>query len=548
MFTIKRSSAAAWLLCLLLLGGAEAFPQSASPGAKPAGAPAQPEAPVDALGRNTPLGTVQGFLTAARKRDDQIAASYLNTTLRGEDAAALARRLFVVLNRRMPARINQISNSPEGSTSDSLPLNQELVGTIATRDGKVDVILERVERRDTGSIWLFSADTLAAIPDLYAEISATSRPEQLLPQFLVRTRIFGVPMFAWLAVVLGLPLLYLLAALPVRWVSNLAFRWRPRSLKGIPAGAESAEKPARLLILAFLIDWLASAFGFSLRARQFWVDVANTITIASVVWLLIVVNSWLEEYVRRALASRLVGHASVLRLARRALDTIIVLCGLFVALHYFGVNPTAALAGLGVGGIAVALAAQKTLENVIGGISLILDQAVRVGDSLKVGEFAGTVESVGLRSTRIRTMDRTVVSVPNGQIAAMSLETLSVRDKYWFHPPVRLRRETTLDQMQRVVEGMRALLAAESSVEGDSVRVRFLAFGQTSLDVDVHAYIFAKDWAQFLEIQERLLFRMMEIVQAAGTSLAVPSQVTYIANQPSTDAAALPGKSDVAGV
>ena len=95
---------------------------------------------------------------------------------------------------------------------------------------------------------------------------------------------------------------------------------------------------------------------------------------------------------------------------------------------------TAVVAGIGVGGIAVALAAQKTLENLIGGITIVSDQPIRVGDFCRVGEYQGTVQAVGLRSTRIRTLGRTVVSIPNGQLAVMNIENFSLRDKIWFQP------------------------------------------------------------------------------------------------------------------
>ena len=122
---------------------------------------------------------------------------------------------------------------------------------------------------------------------------------------------------------------------------------------------------------------------------------------------------------------------------------MVIFVGMLVTLRYFGVNPTGALAGLGIGGIAVALAAQKTLENIVGGVSIILDQSVRVGDTLKVGDVLGTVREIGLRSTQIRTLDRTTVSVPNGQIANMTLENLSSRDKFWLHPILGLHYNTT---------------------------------------------------------------------------------------------------------
>jgi MscS family membrane protein len=252
------------------------------------------------------------------------------------------------------------------------------------------------------------------------------------------------------------------------------------------------------------------------------------IAIVACIWLLMILNGWGEHYLvwRRRNVS---GSASVLRLVRRVIDGLILFAGLLYCLYHFGVNPAAAFAGIGVGGIAVALAAQKTLENVIAGVSLIADEAVRVGDTLKVGEMLGTVEGVGLRSTRIRTFDRTVVSVPNGQIANMSLETLSVRDKYWFHPVVGLRYETNSVQLRSVVTNIRRLLTEHTQVELDSVRVRFLRMAACSLDVDVFAYVFARDWNEFLEIQEELLLSVIDIVQQAGAEIAFPSQTMYLA-------------------
>jgi MscS family membrane protein len=122
-----------------------------------------------------------------------------------------------------------------------------------------------------------------------------------------------------------------------------------------------------------------------------------------------------------------------------------------------------------------------------------------------------------------------VVSVPNGQIANMSLETLSVRDKYWFHPVVGLRYETNSVQLRSVVKNIRSLLAEHSQVELDSVRVRFLRMAACSLDVDVFAYVFARDWNEFLEIQEELLLSVIDIVQQAGAEIAFPSQTMYLA-------------------
>jgi MscS family membrane protein len=141
----------------------------------------------------------------------------------------------------------------------------------------------------------------------------------------------------------------------------------------------------------------------------------------------------------------------------------------------------------------------------------------------------GAVEDVGLRSTRIRTMDRTVVSVPNGQIANMSLETLSARDKFWFHPLVGLRYETTPAQLRSIVTGVRELLTAHPKLDSLSVRANFLRLGASSVDVEIFAYVFAIDWVDFLDIQGELLLSVMDIIKQAGAEIAFPSQTMYLA-------------------
>jgi MscS family membrane protein len=492
---------------------------------------AKPEVPKDALDRTTPRGAVLGFVSAARKGDYDVAAQYLNTRLRGKDAEYLARQLFVVLDLRLPARLNALSDVPEGSLSNPLKPNQELAGTISTVNGNVDIILERVERGKAGLLWLFSSKTLESIPDVFAEINEVS-VDSVLPGFLVNTHFLGIVLFEWLAVFVGLPLVYLSTTLLNLFLKHLIGKWRRRLHKNpdLP-NPQILPIPIRILLLAAVIRWLLTILSLPLLARQFWFSTASIITIAGCVWLSILINGRAEEYISRHLQNRNhTGTTSVLRLARRTIDGLIIFVGMLVTLYYFGVMPTAALAGLGVGGIAVAFAAQKTLENVIGGVSLILDGVVRVGDFLKVGEILGTVDDIGLRSTRIRTLDRTMVSVPNGQIANLSIENLSARDRFWFHPTLRLGYGTTSGQLNAVLVSIRSLLGETRLVDPASVHVRFLNFGTSFLEVEVFAYILARDWNQFLEIQERLLLRIMVSVESAGVQIALPSQTIFIAS------------------
>jgi MscS family membrane protein len=516
-------------LCILFLSpiSAPAWVQVVTLGGP---APTKPEFAKDALGRSTPRGTVLGFLSAAHQGDYEAAARYLNTPLRDKSATALAQKLFVVLDRRLPARLNQLSDEPEGSLLDPFKPQQDLIGTISGANGNVDILVERVDPVNSGAIWLFASQTLDSIPDLYEDINVVS-VDTILPQSWVKTRLAGIPLFEFLVAFVGLPLFYSLTALLSRLLGPLVglLHRRLRKKADLP-NPEVLPKPIRLLFLAAVVRWTLSKVTLPLVARQFWVSVATFMTIAGCVWLLIVLNSAFEGVIRQRLTRRRSnsGAASIVRLGRRVADLLTVFVGLLIAFHHFGVNLTPALAGLGVGGIAVALAAQKTLENVIGGASVIFDKVVKVGDVLKVGDTQGTVEDIGLRSTRIRTPDRTVISLPNGQVANAGLENVSARDKFWFHPDLSLTRETTPIQMRNVLDGINSLLAQHRLVELDSIRVRFVRFGASSLDVQVLAYVLADDWNAFLEIQQALLLQIMDVVQAAGTQLAIQSHAMYL--------------------
>ena len=516
--------------------GLLAQPEPAAGGAAAQTRPVEP--PTDPLGRSTPRGTALGFLEAARKGDHELARQYLDAPTGGKPADDLSHQLFVVLDKKLPARLTLISDEPEGSLSDPLRPNQDVVGTVTGKDGPIPILVERIRREKNEPIWLFSKTTLDSIPGLYQEVSA-SEPSGFLPGWLTGVRLGESRLGEWLSVLLAIPIVYLATGLLNRLLVPLV---RPvwRRLAGEDGRQIRTVLPvaARLLLLALVGRWLVSFLSLSLLVRQFWSNVARMLTIVTVVWLLIVIAGKIERYIQRRIASPNGAAAlSLLRLSRRAVELLLIFGGLLATLRHFGVDPTPALAGLGVGGIAIALAAQKTLENVIAGASLIFDQAVRLGDVLKMGDIVGTVDHIGLRSTRIRTLDRTIVSVPNGQIANASLETISARDKFWFRPVVTLRYETTPKQLHVVLDGIRNMLETHASVDRATTVVRFVRLGTFSLDVEVSAYLFARNWNHFLELQEQLLFGITELVERAGTSIAFPSQTMYLTDRQSALAA-----------
>lgn len=479
-------------------------------------------------------------MAAARDGKNEVAALYLNTALRGQALADLTNQLYVVLNGRLPVRLNVLSDRPEGSLANPLAPDRDVVGTIPTSRGQLDIALERVNVRNAGRVWLFARTTLDAIPDVYREVDLV-QVDRFLPRFLTY-RVAGIRLFEWLSITVAIPCLYRLLGVLDVVIRPLIAWWRRRIGQSAEPSAIRIPGAVRLLLLVVAILTIIPNVDFPLAERQLWAAIAGLLAIAGMVWLLLLCNDHGERYVQRRVRDLNLGESRALvRLARRIADVVVISAGGVAMLYYFGFNPTAALAGLGIGGIAVALAAQKTLENVIGGFSIVFDKAVRVGDVLKLGNTTGTVDQIGLRSTRIRTLDRTIVTVPNGQIATADIETLSVRDKFWFRHVIGVSYQTTAAQMRTVISGFRDLLVGHERVEIDSVRAQFFRLSASSLDIEVSAYIAAADWVGFLAVQQELLLQMMEIVEQSGTEIAFPTQILHVREEGAPALASLSG-------
>jgi MscS family membrane protein len=362
--------------------------------------------------------------------------------------------------------------------------------------------------------------------------------ESYLPKPLLEIHFLSLSLWQWMAILLVIPVALILARAFKRLLIPL-LRPAVRYLTKEQDDRQLARiaGPVQLLTLVIASHWSVSLLALPFLARQFWARVAVTLAIIATVWLLIRLNNIVAELAGRHLAhTQRAASITIVRLVQRLVTATAVVAGALVFLYAVGMDLTAALAGLGVGGLAIAFAAQKTLENLFGGIMITSDQPVRVGDFCRFGDQVGTVEDIGLRSTQIRTPDRTLVSVPNGQLASMSLENFALRDKIWFHPTIQVRYETTADQLRYVLAEIRQLLYTHPKVDTFSARIRFVGFGTSSLNLEIFAYVLATDYAVFLEIQEDLLLRIMDILERSGTGLALPSRTTYVTRDPGLDA------------
>jgi len=182
------------------------------------------------------------------------------------------------------------------------------------------------------------------------------------------------------------------------------------------------------------------------------------------------------------------------------------------------------VAGLGIGGLAVALAIRPTLENLIGGIILYVDRPVRVGDFCSFGDKTGTIVSIGIRSTKLRARDRTLITVPNAALADMQLINWAKCDSMLITMTIGLRYETDTDQLRYIMVRLREMLLAHMKIDPDTVRVRFSGYGASSLDIGVRVHALTREWSEFHAIREDIFLRMKDIVEESGSGFAFPSQ------------------------
>ncbi len=227
---------------------------------------------------------------------------------------------------------------------------------------------------------------------------------------------------------------------------------------------------------------------------------------------------------------------TLIPIGSRTLKVLIVFLGAATVLNIVGVPVTSIVAGLGVGGLAVALAAQKSFENLLGAFALGVDQPCREGDVVTVGPHTGTVEQVGLRSTRLRTLERTIVTIPNGQFVEQRIETLAARDRIKHQATLGLVYSTTEAQMRQVMSELERVLREDERVFED-VFIRFVGFGASSLDVEVLCWVKTTDFAEFCRVRSELNLRFMGVVQAAGSGFAFPTRTLHVESMPALQTA-----------
>ena len=510
------------LLCCTLAFIAFSFPAVSAPAAKPAEPQPLPE---DPLGRSKPYGTVIGFLQAANKTDYDVASNYLEGKQSARRKAELARNLHVVLNRGLKIGPDDLSKAPAGSLDDGLAANLEKVGTARFESESLDIVLRLTKTPDARPIWLFSVETLLGVTDAANQLDLPWA-EAIWPESFREIRFLSYPLFTWLNVLVGIPLLVGIAWPLTRGLLRLL---HPLDLRHSGGNVLAQIKWLLFLLIFSVLARIVATQAATAEGRIFVTSVANVFIIVAAGWILVRLTKFVARLKTQHLRQvGLPGKIATVELTNWLLVCAWFVAGLFLILRSLGVEITAVIAGLGIGGLALAFAAQKTIENLFGTVMVIADEGIQVGDYCQAGTIEGRVENIGLRSTQIRTVDRALVSVPNGQLAAMSIGNLAQRDKFLFRHKIRLGYETTADQLRHVLAGVGKMMLEHGKLEPATVRTRLIRFGDDALELEAFAYAPTRDEGVFLEIQEELLLRIMDIVESSGAAVALPTETAPV--------------------
>jgi MscS family membrane protein len=412
-----------------------------------------------------------------------------------------------------------------------------------------EVTISRILTGPKAGHFLFDSDTVAHASEFYSAVKnfplkvpariPSWREEQIqlhgwmipsgfvdqLPAFMKRT-VLDSPVWKILSSVV---LLGLFCAFLGLWARLTRADEKSHSSKSY---MQRLLLPLAVIFLAQLGSYLNAFQIITIGRYSTIVDLAFTlawyVAAAWAAWLLVfAVIEWIVESPKIPDQSL---DANLLRLMARIVGLLAVAGFIAYGGQDLGIPVVGVLAGLGVGGLSVALAAQSSIENLIGGLNLYADRPIRVGDFCEYAGIRGNVEHIGLRSTRIRSLDRTITSVPNSLLAKVHVTNFSLRDQMLFRHTLDLRYETSIEQLRSVMNSIARYLDAHPLIRRNITepRVRLVGFGDWSLKVEVYAYVAATDLPAFLLIQQELALALIDLVHRAGTDFAYPSQTVYL--------------------
>lgn len=469
----------------------------------------------------TPLSSMLAIAEAINSNDYVEASKYIDFRSLPANATAdhkeqLIKQLNIVWSQHHSLDITTLSDDQLGHQDDGLPSYRDLLGVIKSSIKDIPIYLQRVKLDSGKYVWKISSHTVGQIPIMWEEFGYHPIAESVaeyLPEFTV----FDMQNWQFVSfIIILIGSWYITDFIRLSLIKLVSYSeiYRRTMRRFIRV-------PLRLFLFFILLQWATGLLGLSLSARV-WLDTGTLNYMALIFLSMGVIEFCFALYVSRVSE----GNNSV-AILKPMVTTLKIITVIVIALNWFrdaGFNITAIITGLGIGSLAIALAAQKSLENVFGAFTLFIARPIKPGDMCKFGNTQGRVEEIGLRSTKIRKLDRKVVHVPNSTIASMELENISEIDNRRYLKRFRIRLNTPTDKLKTLVEAIRKLIDGHEDIIDLERYVRFEDVEEDAFIVVVNAYSTASGRVQYKQIEEKINFQIMQVIDQHEVELAIPEQ------------------------
>ena len=474
----------------------------------------------DDFGRGSPRSSIENFLNVVRQSDYQKGVNYLDFSMVDQKIRKIPKeevvRLFkLVLDRSLWIDLPALSDDAQGFINDGVVENRDVVGYIPLKDQEIPVYVQRVSREDGVPIWKVAGISVNYLPELYVEYGDGPVGEAL-DGWVPDVSILGLLVWQWIAMILIFVVAFLMAWLPTKLIAQQIIQRDYAMSKQVAAIVSG---PIRMLIFVLLARAACPLMGLSLEARQ--MTQGYTLLIIAFTWALLSVISILRDFfVERLNNDERKSVAKLLHPLTTMLKIILVITASLVWLENLGFQASTIIAGLGIGGLAFALAAQKSIENLIAAITLYVSSPVKVGNLCQIGKHLGFIEEIGLRYTKVRTLDRTLVSISNSIFADLQLENYSERNRIRYKPELVLSYKTSKKKIKKVIVAIQTLLNEHESICDVPCRVRLANYLEYGVSISVMSYVDTTRFAVYAEVSNELNLAILDILDDHNVKLA----------------------------
>jgi MscS family membrane protein len=489
----------------------------------------KPLGPADEFNRGVPRSSLKGYLKAARDGDFERAAKYLDLRylpdrMDKSQGPQLARQLKIALDKVIWFDLDLVSAEPDGSSNDGLPVDRDNVGLVKTPEKAVEILMQRVARGDGVYIWKISNQTVAEIPHLY-EYYGYGPFEESLSKIFPDAQFLGWQVWQWVLWLLNFIIAFLLALI-ITWIVNLLVGRQDTAMR--QQIKRFVAWPVRFLLWLLLEQIGLSYIGLSMTIRTlFRFDpVLPFVLTWTAVRLVDLIVFWWGERLRR---SEREDAIVLLRPARTAIRITLVTAALLFWLDNIGLKVSTLLAGLGVGGLAVALAAQDTLKNLLGSVMILLDKPYKVGQRVLVKGHDGVVEEIGLRSTRIRLLTGHQTTIPNDEMAKIDIENIGQRPHIRRKTNIGITYDTPPEKIEKAVDIILKILDNHEGMDPEyPPRAYFNEYNPYSLNILVLYWYHPADYWGYMKFSQGVNLQIAREFQKEGIKFAFPTTTTYL--------------------